>query len=116
MVSDFWNEIHIPQRIWKCLVHSLGPALLDGHAHYPEFSLHIDFGVGIVQKYTSFISFDQKFNSDEELRQEHALKINNPQVNIQKPFPDLEAGAKYGYFIFFKHMGKSGLFWSESEC
>ena len=36
--------------------------------------------------------------------------MNNPQVMIQKPFPGLEAGAKYDYFIFYKNMGKLGIF------
>ena len=47
--------------------------------------------------------------------QEHALKINNPQVMIQKLFLDLVAGAKYDYFIFFKNVGNFGLFRSEIE-
>ena len=35
---------------------------------------------------------------------------------IQKPFLDLVGGAKYDYFMFFKNMGKLGLFQSEIEC
>ena len=43
MVSDFWNEIHIPQRMWKCLVHFVGLVWLDpGHAHCSGPPLHID--------------------------------------------------------------------------
>ena len=53
---------------------------------------------------------NQKFDADEESCQEHALKMYNPQVMIQKPSPDLVAGAKYDYFIFFKNMGKLRLF------
>ena len=42
--------------------------------------------------------------------------MNNPQVMIQKPFPGLMEGATYDYFMFFKNMGKLGLFWPEIEC
>ena len=67
-------------------------------------------GVGIVQKQWSWVSFNHKFVADEESFQEHALKMNNPQV------PRLMARAKFDYFIFLKSMSKLGLFWSEIAC
>ena len=62
------------------------------------------FGVGIVQKQSSWVSFNHKFDADEESFQEHALKMNNPQVL------GIGASAKYDYFIFLKSMSKLGLF------
>ena len=111
MVSDFWNEIHIPQRTWKCLVYFLGLAhLYPGHAHCPGLSPYW-FGVGIVQIVQSKIwwwwwRFIWRTCS----------KMNNSQVMIQKPFLGPVAGAKYDYFMFFKSIGKLGLFWSEIQC
>ena len=50
MVSYFWNEIHVPQRMWKCQVHFLGPAQSgSGHVIAPCLSPRW-FGVEIVQK------------------------------------------------------------------
>ena len=59
---------------------------------------------------------DQKSDADEESCQEHALKINNSQFMIQKPFPGFVAGDNYDYFIFLKNMGKLALFRSKIEC
>ena len=56
------------------------------------------------------LSLDQIFDADEESCQKHTLKMNNPQVMIQKPFAGLVTGPKYDYSIFFKNMGKFGLF------
>ena len=106
MFSDFWNEIHILQRTWKCLLHfqqtqatTIGPST-----------------VSILIWSRNCQKFDHNFDADEESYQEHALKLNNSQVMIQKPFPGLVAGTKYDHFIFFKNMGKLGLFWLEIEC
>ena len=111
MVSDLWNKIHIPQGMWKCLVHFLCPAQLDPG---PLSILILTRNCPTVAELDLFWS---KIWCWWRLKTRTCSKVGYFASYDSKTVSETRGKCQIWFFdIFFINTVKQGLFWSKINC